>query len=73
MEKKVKFEEKMQNLETIINDLENGDIDLDESIEKYTKAMQLVKECDTELKSVEEQVSKLVSENNEIKDFDIEE
>ena len=73
MEKKVKFEEKMQNLESIISDLENGEIDLDESIEKYTKAMKLVKECDCELKSVEEQVSKLVSENNEIKDFDIEE
>ena len=52
MEKKVKFEEKIKNLEEIINDLENGEIDLDESIEKYTKAMKLIKECDTELKNV---------------------
>lgn len=72
MDKKIKFEEKMQNLEQIISDLENGDIDLDESIEKYTKAMMLVKECDNELKSVEEQVSKLVSESGEVKDFEIE-
>ncbi len=70
---KVKFEEKMQNLESIISDLENGEIDLDESIEKYTKAMMLVKECDSELKSVEEQVSKLVSENGSVEDFSIEE
>lgn len=73
MENKVKFEEKMLNLESIINDLENGEIDLDESIEKYTKAMMLVKECDNDLKSVEEQVSKLVSENGNIEDFSIEE
>ena len=73
MENKVKFEEKMLNLESIINDLENGEIDLDESIEKYTKAMMLVKECDSELKSVEEQVSKLVSENGSVEDFSIEE
>lgn len=73
MEKKIKFEEKMKNLEEIINDLENGEIDLDESIEKYTKAMALVKECDSELKRVEEQVSKLVTESGEIKDFEIDE
>lgn len=73
MKEKVKFEEKMKNLESIINDLENGEIDLDESIEKYTKAMQLVKECDSELKNVEEQVSKLVSENGSVENFSIEE
>ena len=72
MEKKIKFEEKIKNLEEIINDLENGEIDLDESIDKYTKAMKLIKECDTELKNVEKQVSKLVSESGEVKDFEIE-
>lgn len=72
MEKKVKFEEKMKNLEDIINDLETGEIDLDESIEKYTKAMKLISECDSELKNVEKQVSKLVSENGE-ETFEIEE
>ena len=73
MEKKVKFEEKINNLESIINDLENGEIDLDQSIEKYTTAMKLVKECDTELKNVEKQVSKLVNESDIEQDFEIEE
>ena len=72
MEKKKKFEEKVKELEEIINSLETGEIDLDESIEKYTKAMNLIKECDNELKDVEKQVSKLVSENGE-EDFEIEE
>lgn len=72
MAKEVKFEEKMQELESIISDLENGEIDLDESIAKYTRAMTLVKECDDKLKNVEEQISKMVTENDEIKDFEIE-
>lgn len=67
-----KFEEKLKELESIIVDLENGEIDLDQSIEKYTRAMKLVKECDEKLKSVEEQVSKLVTEEGEIQDFEME-
>lgn len=68
-----KFEDKIKELEVIVNDLENGDIDLDDSIKKYTEAMKLVKECDTELKNIEEKVNKIVLENGEEKDFDIEE
>ena len=34
-EKEVKFEDKIKELESIINELESGEIDLDSSIEKY--------------------------------------
>ena len=71
MEKKVKFEEQVKELEVIINELENGNIDLEESIEKYTKAMKLVKECDTKLKNIEETVNKIVAENGELEDFEV--
>ena len=64
--------EKMKDLETIVNELESGEIDLDSSIEKYTQAMKLVKECDEKLKTVEEQVNKIVTENGTIEDFNIE-
>ena len=70
MEKKeVKFEEQIKELESIINELENGEVDLDTSIEKYTKAMSLVKSCDEKLKKIDEQVSKLVTENNTVDYF----
>ena len=72
MEKEKKFEEKMKDLETIVNEWESGEIDLDSSIEKYTQAMKLVKECDEKLKTVEEQVNKIVTENGTIEDFNIE-
>ncbi len=73
MEKKIKFEDKMNELNEIIDSLENGEIDLEESINKYTKAMKLINECDTELKNVEEQVSKMVSENGLEEKFEIDE
>ena len=72
MEKKEsKFEEKIVELEKIIDALENGNIDLDESIEKYTKAMKLVKECDEKLKSIEQQVNQIVRENGKLEPFEL--
>lgn len=72
MEKKEpKFEEKIVELEKIIDALENGNIDLDESIEKYTKAMKLVKECDEKLKSIEQQVNQIVSENGKLEPLEL--
>lgn len=73
MEKKKKFEDKINELETIINELESGNVSLEDSIEKYTNAMKLVSECDEQLKNVEEKINKIVSENGEIKNFELEE
>ena len=72
MEKKVKFEDKIKELENIINDLETGEIDLDESINKYSEAMKLVKECDQRLNDIEKQVSKIILENGQEEDFNVE-
>lgn len=66
----LKFEEKMQKLEQIVNELENDDINLDESIEKYTMAMSLIKECDSELKSIEEKIAKIVKDDGSLEDFE---
>lgn len=72
MEKK-KFEDKVKELEEIVSILENGDVSLDDSINKYTEAMKLVKECDDELKNIEEKVNKIVNENGELEDFEVKE
>lgn len=72
-EKETKFEDKIKELEEIVNELESGEIDLDSSIEKYTRAMKLVSECDEKLKNIEEQVNKIVNENGSLEDFVTEE
>ena len=68
----LKFEDKINLLEKIVNELENDDVNLDESIEKYTKAMTLVKECDLELKNVEEKIAKIVNSDGSLEEFNIE-
>ena len=70
--KEMTFEEKIKELETIVSELESGEIDLDSSIEKYTNAMKLVKECDEKLKNVEEQINKIVTESGSLEEFEVE-
>lgn len=73
MAKEKKFEDKIKELEEIINVLENGEVSLDDSIKKYTEAMKLVKECDGELKNIEDKVNKIVTENGNLEDFEVSE
>ena len=73
MTKEKKFEDKIKDLENIIEVLENGEVSLDESIKKYTEAMELVKECDAELKTIETKVNKIVTENGNLEDFEVSE
>ena len=68
----VKFEDKIKELETIVSELESGEIDLDSSIEKYTCAMKLVKECDEKLKEVEDKVNKIVAKDGSLEEFNVE-
>ena len=72
MEKEKSFEEQLNELENIINELENGDVNLDDAINKYTKAMQIAKACSDKLKKAEEQINKIVTENGTLEKFDIE-
>lgn len=68
----VKFEDKLNSLEKMVNELEKGDVDLDDAINKYMNAMKLAKECSDSLKSAEENVNKILTENGE-EDFKVEE
>jgi exodeoxyribonuclease VII small subunit len=67
------FEENLEQLEEIVNQLESGDIPLDEAIDKFTKAMQLVKVCNEKLNVAEESIAKIVEENGDLIDFNINE
>lgn len=73
MDKETKFEDKLNELEKMVEELEKGDVDLDDAIEKYTKAMLLAKECSLKLKNAEENVNKILTEENTLKDFKVEE
>ena len=69
MAKEVKFEEKLQNLEEIVKELEEGNVDLDDAINKYTEAMKIAKECSEKLDNATKAVNKILSESGELEDF----
>ena len=50
--KNLSFEEKIKKLESIVNELESGEVALDDAINKYTEAMKLSKECSDKLNEV---------------------
>lgn len=66
------FEDAMKNLEVIVKDLENGNVPLDDAINKFNEAMTLAKTCNDKLKSAEENVNKILKENGELENFNIE-
>ena len=72
-EKELSFEESLLNLEEIVKKLETGDVPLDDAIVEFDKAMKLAKICDEKLKKAEESITKLVKDNGEIVDFQVEE
>lgn len=65
------FEENLEELEKIVKDLESGNVNLDDAIKKYSEAMTLAKICSDKIKSAEELVSKIVKENGELEDFEV--
>lgn len=71
--KEKNFESSIKELEKIVQELENGEIDLDKSIEKYTEAMKLIEYCENKLNKATETINKIVDENGKIRDFNIEE
>ena len=56
-----------------IRELEEGEVNLDDAIEKYTKAMKLAKECSDKLNKATEKVNKILLDNGTLQDFNVQE
>lgn len=60
VKKEKKFEEAMSELEQIVQQLERGDVPLDEAIAKFQEGMALSQYCNETLTIAEETVSKMI-------------
>ena len=69
-EKKLKFEEAMQQLEEIVTNLERGDVPLEEALDQFQKGVSLSKFCKETLQNVEQTLTKIVDENGNEKLFE---
>ena len=59
-EKEISFEETMQKLETIVQELENGNLNLDDSIKKFEEGIKLSKNASNYLEEAEKKITVLV-------------
>lgn len=69
----LKFEEALKKLEKIVGDLENGDLALDEALEKYEEGIRLSKVCAKKLEAARKKVEILLKAEDgsfELKPFD---
>jgi len=56
----VKFEEALKKLEKIVEDLEKGDLSLDEALKKYQEGIELSRSCSSRLENAKKKIDVLV-------------
>ena len=66
--KDISFEEAMEKLEKIANELENGNSSLEESLEKFEEGMKLSKKCNEIIENAEKKITILLEKDGELKE-----
>ncbi|MBL7837745.1 MAG: exodeoxyribonuclease VII small subunit [Bacteroidetes bacterium] len=65
MSKQPNYKEAYEELQTIITEIEDGQISVDELSDKVKRAAMLIKVCKQKLQSTEEDVNKILKELEE--------
>lgn len=55
----IKFEEALKKLEKIVQELEKGDLSLDEALKKYQEGIELSRSCSQRLESARKKIELL--------------
>ena len=68
MKKELSFEELIKKLEKITEELENGDLSLDETVDKFEEGIKISKQCSKTLDEAEKRITILLKEVDNIKE-----
>tara|TARA_B100000035_G_C21037138_1_gene571711 strand:+ start:10160 stop:10381 length:222 start_codon:yes stop_codon:yes gene_type:complete len=68
-DKNISIEKVLNELESIVNKMEEDNLNLEDSLSSYEKGIALVKTAQENLKKIEQRVQ-ILSKNNELEDFD---
>ena len=63
-DKKIDFESSLKQLESIVEKLEDEDINLEDSVKSFEKGISLVKECQKQLHNAELKIKKLLDDGS---------
>jgi len=71
--KKINFEKSLSELETLVEEMEQGDLSLEDALKHFEKGIGLTTECQQALQNAELKVQELVEKNGKIleKDCDL--
>ena len=71
--KNINFEKTLDQLEELVEDMEHGDLSLEESLKAFEKGIKLTRDCQEALNQAEQKVQMLVEENNQLSTVDFDE
>ncbi len=57
------FEEKLERIDAIVKELEGGKVELDRAIELFKEGKILARDCETMLRSAQDQVDRAMNES----------
>ena len=58
------YEQQLQQLETLIKQLENGDLSLDQTLAAYEQGVALIRACQQQLEQAEQRIQLLAHDGN---------
>jgi len=72
--KNFQFEDSLSKLEKLVEEMEDGEFSLEDSLKAFEEGIKLTRECQQALKQAEQKVQMLVDKNGELEavPFDIE-
>jgi exodeoxyribonuclease VII small subunit len=65
--KSVNFEQALEELENLVEQMEDGELSLEESLAAFEKGVRIARECQEALKLAEQRVQVLLQQNGEEK------
>ena len=71
--KKINLEKSLADLEALVEELESGDLPLEQAMKKFEEGIKLTRGCQAALKEAEQKVQSLMKSagGDELADFDV--
>ena len=60
------FEKNLEKIDEIVRDLEEGELSLNKSVEKFEEGVKLIKECYKEIETAELKIETIIRENSDV-------
>lgn len=67
---KISFEEALQKLEKIVNQLESGDVPLEDALSQFQEGMELSKYCQETLNNAERTLAKMIGNDGSVQNLE---